>query len=369
MCVFYFFLYCPHGIIYPLTGQYLTSIGFTGTQVGIVTSLGTASAIFAGMYWGQLYANSRHKRMVIALMFLAAAALSVLSIQTRVFLIYIILYGGIFFFMGPVHGLCDSLLLGRGGNFSMIRSFGAFGYSAAVFTAGKLAAAAGMDKVFYIFSAAFLIAVPFILTEPEPPHYQETNGEKIKAGLLLKNPAFLKFMLINFFIQGTCMAQGTYFGYLIQEGGGEISRIGTIFMLMTLAEGGFMLLLPYLNKIFSRERLIFAAIFISTVRFIFYATGPSSGLLFATCFIQGIINGTLMVELVKQADSLVETRYSSVAVSIYYACNSLSGIVCNFLGGVLLDAVGTQGIYVFFSLFNVAALVLCILFGYMKKAS
>ena len=54
----YFFLYCPLGVLSPLIGQYLSSIGFSGTQVGTVTSLGTASAVFAGMFWGKIFANS-----------------------------------------------------------------------------------------------------------------------------------------------------------------------------------------------------------------------------------------------------------------------------------------------------------------------
>ena len=34
----YFLIYCPLGAVAPLLGQYLSGIGFSGTQVGIVTS-------------------------------------------------------------------------------------------------------------------------------------------------------------------------------------------------------------------------------------------------------------------------------------------------------------------------------------------
>lgn len=37
----YFLIYCPLGAVAPLLGQYLSGIGFSGTQVGIVTSTGT----------------------------------------------------------------------------------------------------------------------------------------------------------------------------------------------------------------------------------------------------------------------------------------------------------------------------------------
>ncbi|MEE0797749.1 MAG: MFS transporter, partial [Anaerovoracaceae bacterium] len=91
-CLLYFFIYCPLGSLCPLIGQYLSSIGFSGTQVGIITSLGTGSAILAGLLWGRIYANTGRKRLLIAAMFLAAAVLSVLSSMTAVFVIFALIY-------------------------------------------------------------------------------------------------------------------------------------------------------------------------------------------------------------------------------------------------------------------------------------
>ena len=54
----YFLIYCPLGAVAPLLGQYLSGIGFSGTQVGIVTSTGTATAVVAGIFWGKCYANT-----------------------------------------------------------------------------------------------------------------------------------------------------------------------------------------------------------------------------------------------------------------------------------------------------------------------
>ena len=84
----YFFLYCPLGVLSPLIGQYLSSIGFSGTQVGIVTSLGTASAVFAGIFWGKIFANSEKKRKIIAFLFFGASAFALLGLCTTSFLLY-----------------------------------------------------------------------------------------------------------------------------------------------------------------------------------------------------------------------------------------------------------------------------------------
>ena len=362
----YFFIYCPLGIVCPLIGQYLSSIGFSGTQVGITTSLGTATAILAGMFWGQAYSNSRHKRRLLAAMCLSAAALAVISTGTQVFLFYVIIYCGMYFFQGPMHGLCDSMILSKMGNYSVIRSFGAVGYAAAVFIAGKYAQATELKNIFYLYAAAYLVAMILILTESEPPYYRE-EGEKIKATVLLKNKRYLKLLCCVFFVLGTSVAHNTYFGYLFREGGGDVGGIGLAFLLMAGSEAPFMALTPRLVKRFGSEKMILLAMIISMIRFGFYSTGPSAKLLLATFFSQGMVNGILLVELVKYVDRLVPHKYSSVAITVYYAIgNSLSTIICSFLGGIILDYAGAGAVYRFYCIYNAIAILLYIGMGFHK---
>ena len=123
--ILYFFLYCPLGIIAPLIGQYLSSIGFSGTQVGLITSMGTGVAIFATLLWGRVYANSHKKRIVLIIMCLASATLGVVSTTTTMFLVYATLYSVLYFFQGPLHGLADAFVISKSNNFSAIRALGA----------------------------------------------------------------------------------------------------------------------------------------------------------------------------------------------------------------------------------------------------
>lgn len=118
----YFLIYCPLGAVAPLLGQYLSGIGFSGTQVGIVTSTGTATAVVAGIFWGKCYANTAYKRRLIALLFLASATFAILTLRTTAFWWYVVLYGAMYAFQGPVHGLCDSFMMDRGRNFPIVRA-------------------------------------------------------------------------------------------------------------------------------------------------------------------------------------------------------------------------------------------------------
>lgn len=367
LSVLYFFIYCPLGALCPLISQYLTSIGFNGTQIGLITSFGTATAFFAGLFWGDVYANSRHKRWILAGMCSAAAVLALISRSTEVFVLYTLLYCCLYFFQSPIHGLCDSLVLSKGGNFPIARAFGAVGYAFCVFATGKIADAHGLGVIFYVYAAAFGVTILLLMRETEPPFEKVEKGEKIQLKSLVRNRDFVKLVICGFFVMGTSMANNTYFSFLFREGGGDVSGIGLAFLLMAGSEAPFMILLPGLTKRVPAEKLILFAMILSVGRFGFYASGPSSSLLLGTFFLQGMVNGVLLVEMVKYVDFLVGPKYSGAAIAVFYAvCSNLSVIFCNLFGGVILDYAGATGVYLFFTLYNAAAVVCYIAMGLYK---
>ena len=366
LSLLYFFIYCPLGALCPLISQYLSSIGFSGTQVGIITSMGTATAFFAGIFWGDVYSNAKHKRMILAGMCLASALLALVGSGIRGFLLYTLVYCCMYFFQSPLHGLCDSLVLGKEGSFPVIRAFGAVGYAVCVLVTGEICDTSGLHMLFYVYASTFVISMVLLFREEEPETTVKRE-EKIRISALLKQKEFIRLTISAFFVMGTSVAHNTYFGFLFRDGGGDVSGIGLAFMLMCGSEAVFMILIPGLTKKFPAEKLILFAMILSACRFGFYATGPSSGMLLATFFLQGIANGILLVELIKYVNFLVEPKYSSAAIAVFYAvASNLSVIVCNFVGGIILDVAGAGMVYAFYSLYNVAAAVLYVVFGLHK---
>ncbi len=145
----YFCLYAPLGVVCPLIGAYLDYIGFSGTQIGIITSVGTAVAICAGFFWGKIYANAINSKSIILILCLMAPIIAIGSTFTRVFLLYLLLYSLMYFFQGPMMGLVDARTIKKTSNFSIIRAYGAAGYAIAVFVAGQIGEQIGLEKIFY----------------------------------------------------------------------------------------------------------------------------------------------------------------------------------------------------------------------------
>ena len=370
--LFYTFGYAAMGVINPLIGQYMASIGFSGTQIGTVTSMATAIAVFASTFWGNRYANSRDGRKVIALICLLAGAMAVCNSFVTIFLIFIATDGLEYFFQGPVMGLCDALVLEEDQvHFSAIRLCGAAGYAAAVFAGGKIGGTWGLENIFYLNAVAFGLAAFTIMTvqrDEDTAASTACNGERIRYKELLKEKRALQLILCGIFVMGTNVANNTYFSFLFTEGGGSVAGVGTAFLLMVGSEAPFMALAPKLCAKFSREKTIAFAMALSAVRFGLYALGPSDIFLLATFFLQGMVNGILLTEYVKYLSETVSFRLIALTVAAFYAVSSNGGtILCNFFGGVAMDFFGATGVYALFSGMNVIGVVLYIAFGLHRK--
>lgn len=408
----YLFTYAPIGIICPLIGQYLSSIGFSGTQIGTVTAVSTAVAIFASTFWGKMYSNSRQGKYVVMMLCFCAGLTAMACSLIESFILFTIMYGVLYFFQGPVMGLTDAMVLSdenTDANFSSFRLFGSVGYAVFTFIASKVGETAGLDKIFPMYLAAFAIGGLIVASvkqtsktpktaktskalgearesggnatssqwvsgkesgdarEPSGPR-ASSQTNKVGFGHLRKEPKAIQLIVCGFFIFGSNVANNTYFGFLVTDGGGSVAIIGTIFLLMVCSEAPFMALTTKLNKVISPQKLIAFAILVAILRFGWYATGPSYVALIVMFFLQGIVNGILLVEYVRYISLVVDEKLIGIAVSLFYAVSSNGGtIVCTFFGGAIMDHLGVTGVYGFFAIMNAIGLIIFFLFGLNKS--
>lgn len=370
----YFFIFSAMGVMNPLISQYLNSIGFSGTQIGTITSVSTAVAILASTFWGEKYANSKDGRKVILFLCVAAGLVGVLNSFVTAFPIFVLTYGLMFFFQGPINGTSDSMVIENGVEFASVRLWGAVGYAIAVYAGGRIGEHFGLVNIFYIYAAAYLIGAVIVVKVTAKLHERTENDgvayteEKVGYRDLLADRTAMRLILCGIFICGSNVANNTYFSFLYLDGGGTMSGVGTTFLLMVGCEAPFMALAPWISKKITREKAIVFAAALQALRFLWYATGPSAAMLMGTFFLQGIVNGILLVEYVKYVSSVVQPRLIGIAVAAYYAISSHIGtILCNFFGGIVMDYFGSTGVYGLFGAINCLGAIMFIIFGLHKQ--
>lgn len=375
----YTFSYGAMGTMLPLIGPYLDRIGFSGAEIGSVMATGTGVAIFASIFWGNLYNNSNHKKRVILGICLMASTVSVFLSGVGTYLTFVTVFGVLYFFQSPILALQDAMTLEDSHHFGPIRKWGAIGFAAGNLVASRVVSLAGLDTIFFMFSAGYILTGIMIwkimrdtsgnegLHTTKPAHSPPRQNMG-KYRVLLSNKKFTLLIISAFFVSGTNVANNTYFGFLYLAGGGALAGIGIAFLLMVSSEALFMAWSDRLADRFTLEKTILISMLISVFRYLLFSMTPSSGLLLATFFLQGMVNGIVLVEFVRYIAKLVEPKLLGMAVSIYYciSCN-VSTIVCLMAGGIILDAYGVGRVYLFFGLYNLAGVVLYAIWGLHKS--
>ncbi|MCI8648487.1 MAG: MFS transporter, partial [Firmicutes bacterium] len=256
--------------------------------------------------------------------------------------------------------------------FSRIRKFGAVGFAVGVFAAGILSEHMGIGIIFYLYSASFFLCVVLLFSMPKGSvSRQSENGHRARGGYkrIFKEKRLVQLILCIFFVGGTNVANNTYFSFLYLEAGGSLAGVGLVMLFMVGSEAPFMQWSAKLAEAFTLEKTIAGAIIISIVRFLVYSCVPPSFVIAALFFLQGAVNGIILVEFVRYVRKLAPKGCEGLAVSIYYALGSSgSTIVCQLIGGTALDVFGPGGVYLFFAIFNLIGLVLYFAFGMHKEA-
>jgi PPP family 3-phenylpropionic acid transporter len=233
----------------------------------------------------------------------------------------------------------------------------------------------GLNSIFYLYSFGYVIAaimVGSIITFNKKKHFNDKLDassvsiitDKGKYRELLANKKFTLLIISAFFVSGTNVANNTYFGFLYIAGGGALIGIGIVFLLMVGSEAAFMAWSDKLANKFTLEKTILVSMIISVFRYFLYSSIPSNEVLIFTFFLQGMVNGIVLVEFVRYISKLVETRLLGMAVSVYYciSCN-VSTIICQLLGGIILDKYDVGAVYLFFALYNFTGVALYLLWG------
>ncbi|MCQ2547070.1 MAG: MFS transporter [Clostridia bacterium] len=363
------------GCFTPLIAQYLSAIGFDGTQIGAVTATGTLVAIFAVAFWGRIYNRASAKAGVIELLCLGAIIFNAALMFTDAMVPVIIMFGIMYFFQAPIMSLVDSYtVLGQYDNFGGKRAWGAVGFAAGVFIAGRLADLISLRTIFGLYETCFAVTIVVLIVLHRRLHGNPSARPEIavdksrKYADLLKSRRVVEIIICAFFMGGTNVANNTYFSFLYIEGGGTIAGVGVCMLLMVGSEVPFMAWSRRLSDRFTMEKVLLAAMIVSVMRFCLYGIGLPWWVLIIMFFTQGAVNGIILVEFVRCAAACAPEGCSSLAISAYYIIGSnISTVVCQFAGGIILDSFGATGVYMFFGLFNLAGVLLYFAFGLFKS--
>ncbi|KZE53932.1 maltose permease [Brevibacillus parabrevis] len=374
----YLFIYYGFGAFSPLITQYYNSISLTGTQIGLISAVAPVVSIIAQPMWGLFCDRFQIRKTVLILTLVVSGLVGLFFIGTSAFAFVFLLYLILSFFQSAIIPVSDSLALGyakkNGLQFGDIRLWGAVGFALAAFVTGLLVEKLGPSVLFYSYCFALLIAVLLVLRVPDESLETPRFRVGMLAGMrdLLRMPRYLLFLLASFCVLGAVNANNIWFSPFYQEIGGTVTGVGLAFLLFAGSEAPFMKLAGMIVRRWGLELTLLLAAVFGAARWLWYSSAPSTTLVIAMFFVQGISVGFYLATSAQFVRENTPASLQVTALAIFFSVGGgLGTMLCNLAAGWIKDSYSTLGIYLFFGIITVIGIIplVMIKFGPWKQRS
>jgi PPP family 3-phenylpropionic acid transporter len=359
---FSFLLFAGVASVSPFVVLYYQEMGFTGTQIGLLTGITPLVTFFSAPLWtGLADATGRH-RLIMSLVILGEViALSVfplLNAFTPVLLIAILLN----IFASPISSFADSatmfMLADKKEMYGRIRLGGTIGFGLTAPIAGLLVQNYGLSSAFW--GCAALMSLGLVVSQKLTHGQLEADGlVKGDVRTLLTNPRWLLFLLVAFTGGLALAATNNYFLPYMKELGAIESMMGLALTMGTISEVPILFFANHLVKRLKPYGLLMLTVVVAGIRLLLFAASGTPGSVLLIQLLNGLTFPAMWVAGVSYADENAPAGMRTTAQGLFSAAAGGFGMaVGGFIGGPLLESIGGRGLYLVFGtvVFAIAAI-------------
>lgn len=336
----------------PFLVLFYQGLGFSGTQIGLLTGIPPLIILIAAPFWTGL-ADARHWHKLVMSLGIAVTVLVVLFLPMAesFFVVFglIILFNT---FISPVPSLTDSATINMLGTeralYGRIRLGGTLGWGVFAPIAGALVDHYGLKVAFWSFSALMLVNLlvshRFVHATPEPGG---TGQGGVRA--LLTSRRWIHFLFLAFLGGiGSFSAASYLFPYMAELGASE-SMMGIASSAATLTEiPVFFFGNRFVKKLGSYNLLILGLVMLA-LRSVLYGLVSAPPMVLVLQLYGGTIFPLLWLAGVSYADENAPGSLKSSAQGLFGAIMfGFGSAFTGFVGGLLLESIGGRGMFLVF---------------------
>lgn len=344
LCVFYIVYYITLGVYAPYLNVYFERLGFNGSQIGLITSLGMVASMVITPVWGVLSDKTRNPRGVIALILGMAGLISMVWMTQKEFLPVLILTVVLSMFRQNVWSLVDGVGVqfcsDHNKDFAFARSMGSVGYLLGSFVIANIMFELGFSGPYMeVFIVCSFAAGIMILLMPkgkvrEVEKNSDNYGESVKKLLTNKKYLFVLAIMLTTSMVVDCILN--YSGnHLINTLGQNDSMIGIFSCAQVLPE---VVIVMFANRIFRRmtlKNVFMLGAVAQIVRFVLCAATSNVYVFLLSTTLHGITIAVSSVCYVTYIHKNVDRSVLSTAMASYGAvCTIGSALITQVFGFV-----------------------------------
>jgi len=359
--VYYFIHFMNIAALFPFLNLYLRSIGLSGTQIGIITSVGLLMMTISQPIWGLISDVLGTRKRILQLNLSLSLVFGIMITLKEDFFSLLIVLALFYLVRSPLMRIVDTIALTQndeGDTYGRVRLWGSLGFALAVVLVGNILRHTSLKNFSYIF--AVLVAFSLLVSFHRPSEAKRTRQRGlVKRNLisLIRNRAFLLFLIFSFLVGLSAAIHSAFFSiYFAQIGAGE-GLIGVSWGIAALSEVAVFFYSQRLLRKFSSVKLLSFGALLYGIRWILYAVLSNPLLILLVQATQGIsfalfyFSGITFVSQVAPSELQVTGQGIFGAVFTF----GLSGIVGSLLGGLIFDVLGVSVMYGIAGLISILA--------------
>jgi PPP family 3-phenylpropionic acid transporter len=347
-----FLIFAAMAFVAPFLVLYYQSLGFSGTQIGILAGLTPLVTMVSAPFWTGLADQTRRHRLIISVALGVSAVILFVVPQFSAFapiLLLVLLYNA---FYAPVSSFTDSATMFMLGDkkelYGRVRLGGTLGFGIAASIAGVYVQNYGIR---YAFWGGALLLFLALLVSQKLVFSQAHAGVAIKQGLrtLLIDRRWLLFLTLALAGGFALAANNTYFFPYLKELGTAEALMGLALTIGTLSEIPVLFFGNRLLQRFTANGLLLLAMILTGVRLVLLAIvrTPEAALLLQ--LINGLTYPAMWIAGVAYADQYAPPGMRATAQGLFGAMVFGLGLaVGGFVGGPILENWGGQVLFLIF---------------------
>ena len=347
----YFFYYAALACFLPFLALYFQSLGFTGSQIGLLVSINPLTALFAGPFWnGMADATHRHKAVLLGVMVGCGVSVFLISL-TRNFGLLIPLVAAYSFFSSPIIPLFNSSILNLLGDrqeeFGSQRLWASIGWGVAGPIVGWLTGRFGLHLAFYSYLVAITLALLTTLRLPiysAGSHPDGTYWRRLQT--LIANKSWYLFLLV-IFLSGIGLSVVDNFLFLyMQEMGASNTLMGLALTAATISEIPVLFFASWMLRRWGTRGLLVISLAAIVFRIFGYTLADAPWQVLLLQFTHGLTYSAMLVAGVTFASQMAPAGLDATAQSVFHTTmTGMGGITGSLAGGMLFERFGGEGLY------------------------
>lgn len=321
LSAFYFFYFAYLGAFAPFFALYLTSVGMTAVEIGILMALPQLTRILAPHLWGWL-ADHTGRRIGVVRISGAAGMIAFLGVFTgdSFALLFVVLFAMMFFWSAALP-LVEATTLSKLGDdtarYGRIRVWGSVGFIAAVVAVGYLIDASGPRSVLWVISGlmAGMLLLSFTLAEARPePH----ESDDLPVWQIVRKPAVLAVIGASALMAAAHGPYYTFYTIHLVDHGYSKSAAGWLWALGVICEIGIFIWMSRLYRAFTLRSILIASTLLAALRFVVIGWGADSiVLLLAAQTLHAASFGSFHAAAIGVVHKLFRGRHQARGQAIY----------------------------------------------------